>query len=171
MSTNLAIYQSPAYKPEPSDYLILHLAMLNKSVREIAQEVQEPQARIKALLAGPWARDQITQYHERFMATMQARAFDHTKAFADKLKERMEQLDGFTKDPNPSVALRAIELWVNHAIGSPVKRSEVTHTSPLQGMSERELAFVRDNKRLPTPEERLQLANPGYDVESEASDD
>jgi hypothetical protein len=145
---------------------VLHLAMLNKTVREIAQETKQPQATVKALLGGPWAREQLTAYHDRFMAGMQARAFDHTRTLTDKLEEKIAQLNAMTNDENPNVALRAIELWINHAIGSPVKRSEITHKSPLDGLTPAELEFVRDFKRLPTPDERLTINNPAYDIDT-----
>ena len=151
--------------------MILHLALVNTPIREISAKVNEPQSVIKALLKGPWAQDQIARYHERFLASLQDRAFDHVRAFEAKLEEKVAQLDAMTKDENANVALRAIELWINHSVGSPVKRSEVTHKSPLDGLNAKEMAFVRDHRRLPTPEERLALNRPDFDIESEAIND
>ena len=170
MGTSLTIYSSPAYEPRPQDYLILHLAMVNTPIREISAKVNEPQSVIKALLRGPWAQDQISRYHERFLAATLDRAFDHTRAFEAKLEEKIKYLDALTKDENPNVALRAIELWISHTVGSPVKRSEVTHKSPLDGLNAKEMAFVRDHRRLPTPEERLALNQPAFDIDSEVED-
>lgn len=166
-SNSLAIYSSPAYEPRPQDFMILHLAMVNTPVRDISLKVNEPQSVIKALLKGPWAQDQIARYHERFLAATLDRAFDHTRAFEAKLEEKIQQLDALTHDENANVALRALELWISHTVGSPVKRTEITHKSPLDGLNAKEMAFVRDHRRLPTPEERLELNAPTFDVDSE----
>lgn len=102
------------------------------------------------------------------MAQLQQRAFDHTKAFADKLQEKLELLDDMTKSSHPPTALKALETWINHSIGMPIKRSEVKHEHSLSNMNKAELEFVRQNRRLPNQEERLMLEapTPTYDIDT-----
>lgn len=162
MSTDFA---SPLFKPAPTDYTIIHLSMLGHSVKDISGEVGKPMAYIKGLLGSPWGQDQITNFHTRFMEMLQQRTFEPNAAFYDKLKEKIELLDGMTKSENPSVALRALELWINHTIGAPVKRTEVKVEGSIAHASIEELRFIRDHGRLPSPQERISLAAPSIDAD------
>ena len=154
--------------------MMVHLSMLGHPPTEISTQVKKPTTVVKALLRSPWAQDQIATYHQRFLDNLQARTFEPMSEFYDKLREKMGLLDAMTKSENPSVALRAIELWINHTLGSPVKRSEVKVEGTVAHASIEELRFIRDHGRLPTPQERLALAAPSIDGEladSTASDD
>lgn len=164
MST-LPDYDSPNWSPTPKDYMVLHLAMLGQKPSEIGHQTQLPSASVKALLASPWAKEQITQYHDRFMRALQEKVFEPTQKFYSKLEQKIEQLDAMTQSENPSTALRAIEIWIAHTIGSPVKRTEVQVNHSLNNLSTAELEFVRAYKRLPTAEERLQLQNPALQLD------
>ena len=74
-------------------------------------------------------------------------------------------LDSMSRSENESVALRALEMWISHAIGSPVKRTEVKVEGTVAHMSLDELRFVRDNGRLPTEQERMQIVAPSIEGE------
>lgn len=145
--------------------MMVHLNLLGHSVKEISTQVRKPMSVVGACLKSPWAQDQIKQYHDRFLASMQQKTFEPMSAFYDKLEEKLLLLDGMTKSENPSVALRAIELWINHTLGSPVKRSEVKVEGTIGHASLAELRFIRDHGRLPSPQEKLALNAPAIDGE------
>lgn len=134
--------------------------MLGRTPAEISAEIEHSTAYIKQVLTSRWATAELGKFHDRFMAQLQQRAFDHTRAFADKLQEKIELLDEMTKSSHPPTALRALESWISHTIGSPVKRTEVKHEHSLSNLSKAELEFVRQNRRLPSQEERLMLEAP-----------
>jgi hypothetical protein len=151
--------------------MMVHLNLLGHSAREIGTQVRKPTSVVTACLKSPWAQDQIRQYHERFLASMQQKTFEPMSAFYDKLEEKLALLDGMTKSENPSVALRAIELWINHTLGSPVKRTEVKVEGTIGHASLAELRFIRDHGRLPTQQEKLALTAPSIDGELAEDDD
>lgn len=143
--------------------------MLGHTPIEISQQIEHSTAYIKQVLGSRWASTQLRNFHDRFMSQLQQRAFDHTRAFADKLAEKITLLDDMTKSDHPPTALKAIDLWISHTVGSPVKRTEVKHEHSLSNLSKAELEFVRTNRRLPSQEERLMLEAPPtyYDVEGQ----
>lgn len=144
---------------------MVHLNLLGHDARHISTQVRKPTSVVTACLKSPWAQDQIRLYHERFLASMQQKTFEPMSAFYDKLKEKIELLDSMSRSENPSVALRAIELWINHTLGSPVKRTEVKVEGTIGHASIEELRFIRDHGRLPTPQEKLQLSAPSIEGE------
>jgi len=157
-------FNSPHFVPEPVHLMMVHLSLLGNTPLEIGSQTNKPTSVVRDLLRSPWAQDQVTRLHERFMETLQQRTFEPMSKFYDGLKEKMELLDGMTKSENPSVALRAIELWINHTLGSPVKRSEIKVEGTVAHASLEELRFIRDHGRIPTTQEKLQLAAPAIDI-------
>ena len=145
--------------------MMVHLNLLGHPAREISTQVRKPTSVVTACLKSPWAQDQIRLYHERFLASMQQRTYEPMAHFYDKLKEKIEMLDSMTRSENPSVALRALELWISHTLGSPVKRTEVKVDGVIGHASIAELTFIRDHGRMPTPQEKLMLSAPSIEGE------
>lgn len=131
--------------------------MLGNSPTEIAEQVQQLPRIVKNLLISDWARAQFATFHDRFMARLQETTFDPVSAFYAKLSEKIGLLDDLTKSEHPPTALRALELWINHTIGAPVKRTEVDVKHSLANVSASELRWIAEHRRMPTTEERLML--------------
>lgn len=158
-------FDAPSFTPEPLHYMILQLSMLGHPLGEISSQVRKPTAYVRACLKSSWAQQQITDWHDRFTRQLTQKTFEPLAAFHDKLQEKMEQLDALTQSENPSVALRAIELWIAHTLGSPVKRTEVKTEGSILHYTTDELRFMKDHGRLPNAQERLALNAPTIDAE------
>ena len=156
---------APNFKPELFHYMILHLLLLGNSVKETASQVKKPTYLVQDVANSTWCQENARQYHERFLANVQKRIFDPHERFWEQLPEKLELLDQMTKSDNPSVALRATELWLAHAIGSPVKRSEIKVEGTVAHLGLEELRFVKEHGRLPSPQEKLQLSAPSIESE------
>lgn len=165
MSKNKDDFESPDFKPEPYHYMAVQLAMLQTPIAEISNQIKKPMSLVRALIQSKWAQGMIADWHERFTQLHLTKTFEPMAAFYDKMQERMEQLDAMTKSENPSVALRAIELWIAHTLGSPVKRTEVKTEGSILHYTTDELRFIKANGRLPNPQERLALSAPAIDAE------
>ena len=156
---------APNFTPEPFHFFALHLLLLGNTPRQVATQTNKPAYLIQGFAKSQWCQDQIKTYHERFMANVQKRVFDPHEKFWELLPEKVALLDEMTKSENPSVALRATELWLAHGIGSPVKRSEIKVDGTVAHLGLEELRFVKEHGRLPSPQEKLQLSAPSIESE------
>ena len=160
-------YVTGAFNPLGWHYTALHMSMLGNAVAFIAETVGRTPQAVSRFLASPWAKEQQARFHESLQKQHAQAILDPIQRFTAGLAEKLDILDALTKSEDEKIALAATREWIAHAIGSPVKRTEVSVEHTLSGLSLGELAFVRDHGRLPTAAEMKQITNANY-IESDA---
>lgn len=127
--------------------------ILDYPIGDICRVVKKTRDVVSPLLNGEWAAAQLQRFQDRFEEKATTQLVDPISKFTSKLDEKIEQLDALTKSEDPKVALAAIRDWINHAIGTPLRRTEIDVNHSLNQRSPEELMFVRQYGRFPTPPE------------------
>ena len=144
----------------PWHYQAIHMSLSGYSMREIARSLSKSYPTVQNFLHTQWAVDKVNALYNTLNERRATLMLDPVEKFNSKIDEKIALLDELTHSSDPKVALSAIREWINHAIGSPVKRTEVTVEHSLNNLGVEELRFIKEHGRMPTPTELLTSSEP-----------
>ena len=152
----LSEHKGIQFDVKPWHLAAMHLWLTGREPRDIAEQLNKSYPIVRKLIDGPWGQAQIAAFNARLTERHIDAIIDPITKFNTKIVEKIDMLDAMTHSPDEKVALAAIREWINHAIGSPVRRSEVMIEHILAARTTDELRFIKEYGRAPSNADELE---------------
>lgn len=134
----------------PWHYTALQEASLGGTTTEIGERLHKTPAAVRVVIESPWARSYLERVQAKIDAVRIELATDPHAQLLQKVEVRLTELDALCHHANGMVALNAVRVWLEHALGKPRQRLDLT-TGPLAdlNLTDAEMEEVRRTGELP----------------------